>query len=173
MSEKTPLSRGEFALSKWTGDSGIIPQYVKDNIGPEMDLYHRDQPILHTTLPAIRSRIHGTGSDTGFLSPGDAQRRTFAAPEEFSLAYGYAFAPNPDRHPPYFDYPYTEMGGQLADTGTIVVGGERYAVADVRKIGDAFLHIVEENVYTLYETALAEQYRFLSFGDAMLLQHHV
>lgn len=25
----------------------------------------------------------------------------------------------------------------------------------------------------LYETALAEQYRFLSFGDAMLLQHHV
>ena len=41
---------------------------------------------------------------------------------------------------------YAEMGGQLADTGTIVVGGERYAVADVRKIGDAFLHIVEENV---------------------------
>ena len=47
------------------------------------------------------------------LSPGDAQRRTFAAPEEFSLAYGYAFAPNPDRHPPYFDYPYTQIGGQL------------------------------------------------------------
>ena len=43
----------------------------------------------------------------------DAQRRMFAAPEEFSLAYGYAFAPNPDRQPPYFDYPYTEVNGQL------------------------------------------------------------
>jgi hypothetical protein len=43
----------------------------------------------------------------------DAQRRMFAAPEQFSLAYGYAFAPNPDRRPPYFDYPYAEMGGQL------------------------------------------------------------
>ena len=47
------------------------------------------------------------------LPLGDARQRAFAAPEEFSLAYGYAFAPNPDRHPPYFDYPYTEMGGQL------------------------------------------------------------
>jgi S-formylglutathione hydrolase len=47
------------------------------------------------------------------LPPGEAQQRMFTAPEEFSLAYGYAFAPNPDRHPPYFDYPYSEMDGQL------------------------------------------------------------
>jgi enterochelin esterase-like enzyme len=47
------------------------------------------------------------------LPLGDAEQRMFAAPEEFSLAYGYAFAPNSDRHPPYFDYPYTEVGGQL------------------------------------------------------------
>jgi pimeloyl-ACP methyl ester carboxylesterase len=47
------------------------------------------------------------------LSLEDAQKRMFAPPEEFSLAYGYAFAPNPDRHPPYFDYPYTEVDGQL------------------------------------------------------------
>jgi enterochelin esterase-like enzyme len=47
------------------------------------------------------------------LPLGDAQQRMFAAPEEFSLAYGCAFAPNSDRHPPYFDYPYTEMDGQL------------------------------------------------------------
>jgi enterochelin esterase-like enzyme len=47
------------------------------------------------------------------LPLGDAEQRMFAAPEEFSLAYGYAFAPNPDGHPPYFDYPYTEVGGQL------------------------------------------------------------
>jgi S-formylglutathione hydrolase len=47
------------------------------------------------------------------LPLGNAKQRMFVAPEEFSLAYGYAFAPNPDRHPPYFDYPYTETGGQL------------------------------------------------------------
>ena len=43
----------------------------------------------------------------------DAQKRMVSAPEEFSQAYGLAFAPNPDRHPPYFDYPYTEVDGQL------------------------------------------------------------
>ncbi|HUF00391.1 MAG TPA: alpha/beta hydrolase [Anaerolineales bacterium] len=47
------------------------------------------------------------------LSLGEAQKRMFASPQEFSLAYGYAFAPNPDRQPPYFDYPYTEVDGQL------------------------------------------------------------
>jgi S-formylglutathione hydrolase len=44
----------------------------------------------------------------------EAQKRMLAAPEEFSQAYGLAFAPNPDRHPPYFDYPYIEVDGQLA-----------------------------------------------------------
>lgn len=43
----------------------------------------------------------------------EAQKRMRNAPEEFSQAYGLAFAPNPDRHPPYFDYPYTEVDGQL------------------------------------------------------------
>ena len=52
-------------------------------------------------------------ADLASLSLEDAQRRTFAPPEQFSLAYGYAFAPNPDRHPPYFDYPYTEVDGEL------------------------------------------------------------
>ena len=43
----------------------------------------------------------------------DAQQSMFRSPQEFSLAYGYAFAPNPNRHPPYFDYPYTAVDGQL------------------------------------------------------------
>jgi pimeloyl-ACP methyl ester carboxylesterase len=43
----------------------------------------------------------------------EAQESMFRSPQEFSLAYGYAFAPNPDRPPPYFDYPYTEVDGQL------------------------------------------------------------
>jgi S-formylglutathione hydrolase len=47
------------------------------------------------------------------LSLEEAQKRMFAPPEEFSLAYGYAFAPNADRHPPYFNYPYTEVDGEL------------------------------------------------------------
>jgi enterochelin esterase-like enzyme len=43
-----------------------------------------------------------------------ALKKRFLNPNhEFSLAYGYAFAPNPDRHPPYFDYPYTEVDGEL------------------------------------------------------------
>ena len=40
---------------------------------------------------------------------------------------------------------YAEMGGQVADTGEIVIGGERYHVSDVRKVGDVFLHVVEED----------------------------
>ena len=52
-------------------------------------------------------------TELALLALDDAQKRTFAPPEEFSLAYGYAFAPNPDRHPPYFDYPYTEVDGEL------------------------------------------------------------
>ncbi len=38
---------------------------------------------------------------------------------------------------------YAEMGGQLADHGTLVIGGERYQVADVHKVGNAFVHIVD------------------------------
>lgn len=52
-------------------------------------------------------------SDLAAIPPEDAQKRMFNAPEQFTLAYGYAFAPNPNRHPPYFDYPYTEVNGQL------------------------------------------------------------
>ena len=41
---------------------------------------------------------------------------------------------------------YAEMGGQVADTGEIVVGGEHYRIDDVRKVGDAFVHIVVDDV---------------------------
>jgi S-formylglutathione hydrolase len=53
------------------------------------------------------------------LSFEDAQKRMLGSPQEFALAYGYAFAPNPDRHPPYFDYPYTEFNGQLVRNDAI------------------------------------------------------
>jgi S-formylglutathione hydrolase len=43
----------------------------------------------------------------------EAQTRMFSSPQQFALSYGYAFAPNPDRHPLYFDYPFTEFDGQM------------------------------------------------------------
>jgi hypothetical protein len=49
----------------------------------------------------------------------EAQRRMLASPQAFVLAYGAAFAPNPDRHPPYLDYPYTENAGQLVRSDEI------------------------------------------------------
>lgn len=41
---------------------------------------------------------------------------------------------------------YVEMGGQVSDTGTITVGGATYTVDDVRKSGDAIVHILETDV---------------------------
>jgi S-formylglutathione hydrolase len=43
----------------------------------------------------------------------EAKTRMFTSPQQFALSYGFAFAPNPDRHPPYFDYPFTEVNGKL------------------------------------------------------------
>ncbi|MCX6139648.1 MAG: alanine--tRNA ligase, partial [Candidatus Kapabacteria bacterium] len=41
---------------------------------------------------------------------------------------------------------YVEMGGQVADTGQIVIGGIPFRVEDVRKHGDAIIHICETDV---------------------------
>jgi alanyl-tRNA synthetase len=38
---------------------------------------------------------------------------------------------------------YAEMGGQVADHGELVIGGERYPVSDVQKLGAAFIHIID------------------------------
>lgn len=53
---------------------------------------------------------------------------------------------------------YAEMGGQLADHGELVIGGERYPVLDVQKIGAAFVHIIDsaEGVATEGERVLAQ-----------------
>ncbi len=51
---------------------------------------------------------------------------------------------------------YAESGGQVSDTGTITMGGEEYKVVDVRKSGDAIVHIVDGEVEALAgSTALA------------------
>jgi pimeloyl-ACP methyl ester carboxylesterase len=47
------------------------------------------------------------------LSAEDAKKRVSASPQQFALSYGYAFAPNADRQAPYYDYPYTEVDGEL------------------------------------------------------------
>ncbi|TAL69924.1 MAG: alanine--tRNA ligase [Bacteroidetes bacterium] len=52
---------------------------------------------------------------------------------------------------------YSESGGQVSDTGTIILGGEKYNVTDVRKYGDAIVHFINTDVEPLVgEIALAE-----------------
>ena len=43
---------------------------------------------------------------------------------------------------------YAEMGGQIADTGRIVIGGEPHEVTDVQKMGNAFVHFLGEEIET-------------------------
>ena len=47
------------------------------------------------------------------LSLEEAAKKMLPAPDPFTLAYGFAFAPNPDRRPPYFDYPFIEADGEV------------------------------------------------------------
>lgn len=44
---------------------------------------------------------------------------------------------------------YAESGGQISDTGTIVLAGETYNVVDVKKSGDAIVHICDRDVERL------------------------
>ncbi|MDB5035515.1 MAG: alaS [Chlorobi bacterium] len=41
---------------------------------------------------------------------------------------------------------YAEMGGQQPDHGELVIGGERYHVSDVRKVGSAFVHVIDGDI---------------------------
>ena len=52
---------------------------------------------------------------------------------------------------------YVEMGGQVSDTGQIVVGGIPFRVEDVRKHGDAIIHICETDVdASIGDSAMAQ-----------------
>jgi len=48
-----------------------------------------------------------------------ARRAMLHSPDDFTLAYGLAFAPNPEKHPPYLDYPYTQASGKLVRNDAI------------------------------------------------------
>ncbi|MBU3741431.1 MAG: alanine--tRNA ligase, partial [Candidatus Kapabacteria bacterium] len=41
---------------------------------------------------------------------------------------------------------YVEMGGQVSDSGVLTVGGVSYAIDDVRKVGNAIVHIADRDV---------------------------
>jgi S-formylglutathione hydrolase FrmB len=43
----------------------------------------------------------------------DAQPEMMRSPDDFTLAYGLAFAPNAGKHPPYLDYPYAQANTKL------------------------------------------------------------
>jgi enterochelin esterase-like enzyme len=47
------------------------------------------------------------------LSIEEAEEKMLPGPDQFTLAYGFAFAPNLDRHPPYFDYPFKDLEGEI------------------------------------------------------------
>ena len=47
------------------------------------------------------------------LSVEEATKKMLPSPDQFTLAYGFAFAPNPNRHPPYFDYPFADVEGDV------------------------------------------------------------
>ncbi|HLP29243.1 MAG TPA: alanine--tRNA ligase [Candidatus Didemnitutus sp.] len=52
---------------------------------------------------------------------------------------------------------YVEMGGQVADTGQLIIGGIPFRVEDVRKHGDAIVHICETDVdAAIGDVALAQ-----------------
>jgi len=44
---------------------------------------------------------------------------------------------------------YVESGGQVSDTGWIILAGEKYEVTDVRKSGDVIVHICDRDVEPL------------------------
>jgi len=44
---------------------------------------------------------------------------------------------------------YAESGGQVSDTGEIVLAGEKYFVEDVRKSGNAIIHVCDREVENL------------------------
>src|SRR4029078_3623502 len=43
----------------------------------------------------------------------EARQEMLRSPDDFTLAYGLAFAPNAGKHPPYLDYPYAQVDGKL------------------------------------------------------------
>ncbi len=71
-----------------------------------------EESFMFSSEPTIRNFVKYE-EQLASLSLENAQKRMLSSPQEFALAYGYAFAPNADRHPPYFDYPYTEVNGML------------------------------------------------------------
>jgi len=48
-----------------------------------------------------------------------ARRALLGSPDDFTLAYGLAFASNVAKHPPYLDYPYAQVDGKLVRNDAI------------------------------------------------------
>lgn len=53
---------------------------------------------------------------------------------------------------------YTESGGQVSDSGYIIIGKNEYKVIDVKKSGNAILHIISDDINTdlVGESAIAK-----------------
>jgi pimeloyl-ACP methyl ester carboxylesterase len=64
-----------------------------------------DTPLLVTSFLKYQAKVRA-------LPKEKAQIAMLASGQNFTLAYGFAFAPNPDVAPPYLDYPYADQNGQ-------------------------------------------------------------
>lgn len=79
-------------------------------------------PGLFSETGLADSQMYGDITVKNFLA---GQQEVLAKPQAeqlkaisstvdyFTVAYGMAFAPNPDNYPFYFDYPYTDVNGEL------------------------------------------------------------
>ena len=63
---------------------------------------------------SLISRFLDYEQQVAALPAEQARRAMLISPDNFTLAYALAFAPNLGKQPPYFDYPYTQTGGELA-----------------------------------------------------------
>ncbi|RPI69202.1 MAG: alanine--tRNA ligase [Ignavibacteriae bacterium] len=80
---------------------------------------------------AVMEQIEGSSSFTGYTDSETSSKVLYAKGNQVVL-----------EATPF----YVEMGGQVSDTGTITVGGATYTVEDVRKSGDAIVHLLETDV---------------------------
>jgi S-formylglutathione hydrolase FrmB len=61
---------------------------------------------------AVRNFLNG--QQTVLAKPKDEQpKAVFSSVDSFTVAYGMAFAPNPNNSPFYMDFPYSDVNGEL------------------------------------------------------------
>jgi S-formylglutathione hydrolase len=82
----------------------LSPGLFDENGLSESQIFNPETTIR--SFIAYEARLAGLPAE-------EAAKKMLASPQQFALAYGLAFAPNPDRYPPYFDYPFQDLEGDV------------------------------------------------------------